>query len=189
MLHPLTTYRQLTRQTGNGGRWLLFRRPLFVALIFGTFISITVSGRLSAPLILEGVVFWSFIPILQGLLVACIVLAFPRGRISIPMAVDLFFMGYGPCLLWMLSIAGTCLFLPLKQIYLWPMQTGWIMPISLLGVWLWSNAISFAFFRGALSLTAIKASVALMLYTIVFWGIILSYLFALEILQLHRLRF
>jgi hypothetical protein len=189
MLHPLTTYRQVTRRAGNGRRWLLFRRPLFVAFILGTFISLTVSGHLSVPLILEGIVFWSFIPILQGLLVTGLVLAFARGQMPIPKAIDFFFMGHGPVLLWMLAICGSCLFFPLKQVYLWPTESGWIMPLSLLGVWLWSNVTSFAFFRAALNLTTLRATALLTLYTVMLWGIIVSYLFAVESLQLHRLKF
>ena len=189
MFHPLVTYRQLATQADNGGFRLLLQRLVLVALVFGAFVSFTASGRLTIPLLFEGAFFWSFVPILQMLIMAGIVLAFARGRIFIPRALDLFFMGYGPFLLWMLGIAGTCLFLPLKQIYFWPTETGWIMPVSLLGIWLWSNVISFAFLRGALSLTALKAGAALLLYTLMFWGIILSYLFAVESLQLHRLKF
>lgn len=187
MFHPLATYQQL-RQTGNDGRWLLFRRPLFVALILGAFISITASGRLSAPLILDGFVFWSFVPILQVLLVAGIVLAFARSQMPIPRVIDLFFMGHGPFLLWMLAICGSCLFFPLKQVYLWPTEWGWIVPLSLLVVWLWSIVTSFAFFKAALNLTTSRATALLTLYTVMFWGIIISYLFAVETLQLHRLR-
>jgi hypothetical protein len=189
MLHPLATYRELTREAANRGRRLLFRRPLFAAFILGTFISITVSGRLSALLILDGLVFWSFIPILQGLLVAGIVQLFARGRMPISSAIDLFFMGHGPFLLWMLAICGTCLFFPLKQVYLWPTESGWIMPLSLLGTWLWSNVTSFAFFKAALNLTAFRAIALLVLYTVMLWGVIVSYLFAVESLQLHRLPF
>ena len=189
MLHPLATYRQLTRPAGTGGRWVLFRRPLFVAFIFGTFISITVSGRLSVQLILEGVVFWSLIPILQGLLVAALVLVFARGQMPMSRVIDLFFMGHGPLLLWMLAICGSCLFFPSKQVYLWPTEWGWIVPLSLLAVWLWSNVTSFAFFKAALNLTTSKATALLTLYTVMLWGVIVSYLFAVESLQLHRLRF
>ena len=189
MFRPLVMYRQLVARPDNGGFRLSLQRPIFVALAFGAFVSLTVAARLTIPLLLEGAFFWSFVPILQVVLVAGVVLTFARGQISIPKALDLFFMGYGPCLGWMLGIAGSCLFLPLKEIYLWPTETGWIMPVSLLGTWLWSNIINFAFLRGGLRLTAAKAVTALLLYTMMFWGIILSYLFAVESLQLHRLQF
>ena len=189
MFRPLATYPRLAAEAGNSASRLLLQRLLQLALVWGAFVSFTVSGRLTIPLLFEGAFFWSFVPILQMLIIAGIVRFFGRGRIPIPRALYLFFMGYGPLFFWMLGIAGTCLFLPLKQIYLWPTETGWIMPVGLVGIWLWSNVISFAFLRGALSLTTLKAGAALLLYTLMFWGIILWYLFAVESLQLHRLKF
>jgi hypothetical protein len=189
MLHPLITYRQLARRADNSEFRLLLRRPLLVVLVLSAFVSFTASGHLTLPLLLEGAIFWGFVPILQTLLMVGIVLAFARGQMPMPKTIDLFFMGYGPCLLWMLVIVGSCLFFPLRQIYLWPTKWGWILPVSLIGAWLWSNVISVAFLRGALNLTALRAALALLLYTVIFWGGILSYLFAVETLQLHRLGF
>ena len=188
MLRPTATYRWLEGRADDGGVWLLLRRPLFVALVVGSFTSFTVSGHLTLSLLLDGMLFWGFIPVLQALLISGIVFVSARGRIPLPKAIDLFFMGHGPWLLWLLGVAGTCLFFPLKQFYLWPTQWGWLLPISLLGAWVWSNMTSFGFLRGALNLSTLRASAALLIYTVMFWGIILSYLFAVESLQLHRLR-
>jgi hypothetical protein len=187
MVHPTATYRRLAKEVGDGGAWLLIRRPLFVAFVFASFVSITVSGHLSLPLILDGMIFWSFIPVLQALLVMAILLAVARGRMRIPKAIDLFFMGHGAWLLWLLGIAGTCLFFPLQQIYFWPTKWGWLLPISLLGSWIWSNVTSFAFLRAALDLTVFRAAVVLLLYTATLWGIIISYLIAVQGIQLHRI--
>lgn len=162
-------------------------RPLFAAFILGAFISFTVSGYLTVPLILEGLIFWSVIPILQALLVTGIVVFFARGAMTVPKAIDLFFMGLGPWLLWLLAISGSCLFFPIKQIYLWPTEWGWILPISLLAVWAWSNVTSFAFLKRALNLPTKQAVTSLLIYTVMLWGTIVSYLFAVETLQLHRL--
>lgn len=187
MLHPFRTYHQLASQPNDRGLWLLLRQALFVAFFLGTFISFTVSGRLTLPLILEGVIFWSFIPILQALLVAGIVVVFARHQMSVSKAINLFFKGHGPFLLWTLAISGGCLFFPIKQIYLWPVEWGWILPVTLLGVWLWSNVTTFGFLKGALNLKTSKAAALLLVYTAMLWGTILSYLFAVETLQLHRL--
>jgi hypothetical protein len=46
---------------------------------------------------------------------------------------------------------------------------------------------SFGFLRGALDLSVFRAAVVLLLYTVTLWGIIISYLLAVEGLQLHRL--
>jgi hypothetical protein len=187
MVRPTSTYRRLATTVNDGGKWLLIRRPLFVAFVFGSFVSLTVSGHLTLSLIIDGVMFWGFIPLLQALLVMAILLAFARGRMRISKAIDLFFMGHCAWLLWLLAIAGICLFFPLKQIYLWPTKWGWVLPISLLGAWIWSNVTSFGFLRGALDLSVFRAAVVLLLYTVTLWGIIISYLLAVEGLQLHRL--
>jgi hypothetical protein len=189
MLHPSSAYRQLVTESDDGGMWLILRRPLFVALVVGSFTSITVSGHLTVSVFLDGMIFWGFIPILQGLLIAGIVVTFGHRRIPTSKAIDFFFMGHGPWLLWLLGIAGTCLFFPLKQFYLWPTEWGWALPISLLGVWAWSNVTSFAFLRIVLKLSRLGASLALLLYTVLFWGIIVSYYLATESVPLHRLRY
>ena len=189
MLHPLKTYRHLAGRADDSGFRLSLRRPLLVVLVLSAFVSFTASGRLTLPLLLEGAIFWGFVPVLQTLLMVGIVVAFARGQTPMPKAIDLFFMGYGPCLLWMLAVVGSCLFFPSRQIYLWPHEFGWILPVSLIGAWLWSNVISVAFLRGALNLTALRAALALLLYTVIFWGVLLYYLFAVWGLQLSRLRF
>jgi hypothetical protein len=187
MVHPIATYRRLARNVADGGTWLLIRRPLFVAFVLGSFVSLTVSGRLTLALILDGMIFWGFVPVLQALLVTAMLLVAARGKMRISNAIDLFFMGHGPWLLWLLSIAGICLFFPLKQIYLWPTNWGWVLPLSLLGAWIWSNVTSFGFFRGALDLSIFRAAVVLVVYSVMLWATVISYLLAVEGLQLHRL--
>jgi hypothetical protein len=187
MVRPIATYRRLAMNVDDGGTWLLIRRPLFVAFVFGSFVSLTVSGHLTLPLILDGMIFWSFVPVLQALLVMALLLIFARGRMRTSKAIDLFFMGHCAWMLWLLGIAGTCLFFPLKQIYLWPTKWGWVLPLSLLGAWIWSNVTSFGFFRGALGLSMFRAGVVVAFYTLVFWGIIISYVLTVDALQLHRL--
>ena len=69
MVHPTATYRRLASNVSDGGTCVLIRRPLFVAFVFGSFVSLTVSGRLTLSLIFDGMIFWGFIPLLQALLV------------------------------------------------------------------------------------------------------------------------
>lgn len=190
MLRPIATYRELARKADKNGVELLFRRPLFVALAFGAFTSFTVSGRLTFQLLIDGALFWSLIPVLQLLVMTGVVVAFSsRGRVPIPRAIDLFFIGHGPLLFWLLGVAGACLFFPSREIHLWPTVWGWLLPISFVVVLIWSNVTTLGFLKGALNLSPLGASKALLLYTMIFWGLILSYLFAVETLQLHRLVF
>jgi hypothetical protein len=187
MLRPLSTYRELAKAADDSGMWVMVRRPLFVALVVGSFVSMTVSGRLTLSLLIDGMVFWSFVPILQGIFMSAIVVIFGRRRIATSKAMDLFFMGHGPWLMWLLAVAGTCLFFPVKQVYLWPVQWGWILPLSLLVAWLWSSVTSFAFLRGALEVSILRASALLFLYTVLLWATIVSFLVVTETVPLHRI--
>ena len=187
MLRPASTYRQLSKAADESGVWVMIRRPLFVALVVGSFVSITVSGHLTIYLLLDGMVFWSFILVLQAILMSGIVVSFGRRRIPTSKALDLFFMGHGPWLMWLLGIAATCLFFPLKQFYLWPVQWGWVLPISLVVAWIWSSVTSFAFLRGALEISTLRAIALLVLYTFLLWGIVISLLVVTETIPLHRI--
>ena len=187
MLRPVSTYRQLSKATDDSGLWLMIRRPLFVTLVVGSFVSITVSGRLTISLLLDGMVFWSFVPILQAILMSGIVVIFGCRRIATSKAMDLFFMGHGPWLMWLLAIAATCLFFPVKQFYLWPVQWGWVLPVSALCAWIWSSVTSFAFLRGALEVSTLRASALLLLYTLLLWGIVVSLLVVTETIPLNRI--
>lgn len=189
MLRPIATYRELAKEADKNGVELLFRRPLFIALAFGAFTSLTVSGRLTFHLLIDGALSWSLIPVLQLLVMTAVVFAFSRGRVPIARAIDLFFMGHGPLLFWLLGVAGACLFFPSRQIHLWPTVWGWLLPISFVVVLIWSNVTTFGFLKGALNLSRLGAGKALLLYTMIFWGLILSYLFSVQTLQLHRLAF
>jgi hypothetical protein len=61
------------------------------------------------------------------------------------------------------------------------------LPISLLGASLWSSVTTFAFLRGALELSKLRASALLLLYTLLFWGIFISSLVVTESIPLHRI--
>ena len=194
MFRPTRTYQRLAEEVdatgaGTSALWSAIRRPLFAAFMIGAFTSFTTSGQLNAFLILDGMLFWSFAPLLQLLIMAALVFVFARRRLPAAKAIDLFFIGHGPWFLWLLAIAGSCLFIPAKQIFLWPVMSGWLMPVSLLAVWAWSNVTTFGFLRGALNLTIARAATVLLVYGMLLLVIISSYFFAVESLQLHRLGF
>jgi hypothetical protein len=89
--------------------------------------------------------------------------------------------------MWLLGVAATCLFFPVRQFYLWPVEWGWVLPLSLLGAFIWSSLTSFAFLRGALELSKLGASALLVLYTTIVWGIVISWLVLTETIPLHRI--
>ena len=191
MFRPTQAYRRLAEEVDSSPAtlWRAIKRPVFAAFMIGAFTSFTTTGQLNALFIVDGMLFWSFVPVLQVLIMAGLVLSFASHRVPTAKAIDLFFIGHGPWFLWLLTISACCLIIPAKQIVLWPAQSGWVMPASLLLVWAWSNVTTFGFLRGALNLTVARAATTLLIYVLLLWGIIVSYLFVIESLQLHRLRF
>ena len=164
MFRPTHAYRRLAEvdatDVSTNAIWLAIRRPIFAAFMIGAFTSLTTAGQLNAFLVLDGMLFWSFVPVLQLLIMATLVLVFARCRLPTAKAIDLFFIGHGPWFLWLLAIAGSCLFIPAKQIFLWPVMSGWLMPISLLAVWAWSNVTTFGFLIVRLSLVQFARAVS-----------------------------
>ncbi len=187
MLNPIAAYRQLSQSSDRDGFWLLLRRPLFATFVFAGFVSLTTAGRLTVPLVLGSTIIWSFAPLLQMILITSVVFICARGQIHLPKAIDLFFMGFGPYLLWFLIVAGLCIFAPSKELTFWPMKVGWVIPVSLLIVILWCGLTNFGFLTGVLNMTFLKSGVALLFCTGIFWGTILSYFFAMEIIQPYLL--
>ena len=180
MLRPISAYRQLADENSSGV-WVLLKRPLFVTLIFASFISLTTSGRLTLPLVLGSALFWSAGTLLL-VLTTSVVLIFTRKKISLPKAIDLFFTGHGPWLVWLLALSGICLFAPSEEVTLWPLPLGWLM-LSSLGAFIWSSVTYLGFFRGALKLSNLRAVAAVVFYDILLWGTVLSYFLIMEILQ------
>ena len=133
MFRPTRTYRRLVEEVqatdvNTSALWRAIRRPLFAAFLIGAFTSLTTSGQLNAFLVLDGMLFWSFVPLLQLSIMTGLVLVFTPRRLPTASAIDLFFIGHGRWFLWLLAIAGSCLFIPAKQIFLWPVMSGWLMP-------------------------------------------------------------
>lgn len=74
MCKPFTTYRHMSLNTEKAACNFVFRRPLVWMLMTGGFISITTTGRLSIPLLLDGILSWSFVPFIQLLIISLITL-------------------------------------------------------------------------------------------------------------------
>ena len=104
MFQPARTWAQLVPlAAGRAGPWVLLRRPLLALLVTACMVSLLTVGSLSARLILTSLAAWAFLPLLQVLSLAAVG---RRDGISFPAAVDLFFTGYGPCLLWLVALAA-----------------------------------------------------------------------------------
>src|SRR5450432_2588253 len=135
MLNPRAAYPHLARLPGTGG-WTFCRRPTLVALVFGCAISLMTSGRLTLRLALPAAIVWTFVPLLEMASLAA-VWHIKRPAISLPRAIDLFFMGHAPWSLWLVGFAAIWAFVPTVQVFAW---TGpkWIWFGTALAVMAWS---------------------------------------------------
>jgi hypothetical protein len=174
MLQPAPTYRRLAALPPASSRILpLLRRPLRLALLLGSMLSLAVSGRLTLRLVIGGVVSLGWVPLLQAGSAAVAIAALGRRRLPLLQAIDLYFVGYGPWSLWALAIGGAAAVAsPLGAASwmgaLWPLAT-------VLIVILWSAVLDFAFFRDGLEMSGGRAAAALALQRVLFWGIAGAY--------------
>jgi hypothetical protein len=186
MFRPGRTYKLLATSRPESGWWVLVRRPLFLAFLTGTFVSITSTGRFFLPLVLDGMVAWSFIPMLQGLVLVAIILSLSVSKFRLSTTLDLFFMSHGAWMIWLLAVAGMCLFFPIEEFYLWPTVGGWGLPVSLLAAFIVTLSAMFGFFRNVLDLSRLRAAMALLTYFVAFWGGLIGYVLMTGVLPLQR---
>ena len=179
MLRPEATYTRLVGESFPGdGAWLLLRRPLLLGLMFAAFISFTTSGRLTLRLLLDGLVFWSFVPAMN-LAIAWLLAASSAGRLSLSRCADLFFSAFGPWLCWLLGVAGLAAFVPAPAEHPWSLRTAWILPASFLAAMIWSGLIQYRFLRVALGATRLRSVLLLAGLKLAVWGAIAAF-FALS---------
>lgn len=186
---PVATYQTLVRQPAAPGRWARMRRPLFTVFVIGAFVSLTTTGRLVVPFVVDGMLWWSFVPALQIILLTLVITVFGRSTLQLSRSIDLFFAGHGPLWLWLLGISGVCLFVPVPHVDALLSYSAPSFLASVIAGVVWSIVTTFGFFRGALDLSRTRATLATLTYSIALWGTLISYLFAVEMLQRGRLRF
>src|SRR2546426_10870999 len=90
------------------------RKPAVLAFVLGCTVSIVASGRLSLRLIADGAVSFAFVPLVEMGALAAVYRA-GRRPISFARAVDLFFAGNAPWLLWLVRGAPPACLSPPKH--------------------------------------------------------------------------
>jgi hypothetical protein len=131
---------------------LALRRPAAVAILIGCAVSLLTEGTLTLRLALPAAIYWSFVPLLQ---IAGLAAALRRSPSAA--AIDAFFRGFGPWLLWLASFAALWTFVPARVVFAEPgYPRVWWIAGAAAGAWsLW---IDFRFFlpvrKGSRSLAA-----------------------------------
>lgn len=151
-----------------------FSRPALFLLVLGSTISILTAGRLALPLLVEACLAWSFVPALHVLAAAAVRLVPGGRRTSFGEAVDLYFMGFGPWLLWLLSLSGAAFFIPSAE-PAWSIRQAWFLG-GAFAAFVWSAWINLGFFRGALRWTLPRAALGVVAVRVAVWGFVVAYL-------------
>jgi hypothetical protein len=177
MLRPLAVYRRLAQRAANGGWWIGLRRPLFLAFMLGGCLSLIVSGRVTARVIVGGAVAWSFIPLFE---VASFAAVRRLANRSVPFSrhVDLLCAGHGPWLVSLISAAAVASFIPI-QAATWTASTPGLISLTAIGVAIavWSGYIDFCFYRAVLERTQATAIRDLLLQRAIAWTLAIVYFF------------
>ncbi|MGA7379451.1 MAG: hypothetical protein WBX03_01255 [Terriglobales bacterium] len=166
MLRPGEAYPWLARQGAGEGTWGAAQRPLFMVLLLGCLVSLVTAGSVSLRLLAAGAISGLFVPLLEiGVLAGLW-----RGRrtSSFPRAVDLFFMGHGPWVVYLLIFSAIWAFAsPILAFVL----TGRWMWFLLGVVFLWSAYVDFCFMRYVLRERRSRACAKLLVLRVITWGI------------------
>lgn len=101
---PAATFRQMAASPQRDV-WTLIRRPLLLAFAMGLLLSLDSSGRLSLRTVVDGMISFAFLPIVEVLAVGAVYLRSDR-RVPFARVVDAFFVSNSPWLFWIL---GFCL--------------------------------------------------------------------------------
>lgn len=148
-----------------------YRGPLLVAFVLGCGVSGIASGRFTARLILDGALAFAFVPAIQ-LIALAIALRLTESRLtSFGHAVESYFAGYRPWLLWILVVTAAFAIVPARQLGPWlsPALFGSVVPL------LWSLMVDFRFFRSRPGSSRAGAIRALALQRAIAWSLSLAY--------------
>lgn len=166
MLWPAGAYQELAQQGSGEGKWSAMRRPAFMVFLLGCLVSLVTAGSLSPRLFAAGALNALFVPLLEiGVLAGMW-----RKRRTLPFSrtVDLFFMGHGPWVLWLLVMCAIWVFAsPFRAFALTGSWMWFLMGV----VAVWSGYIDFCFLRYVLRENAKKAVRSLAILRVITWSV------------------
>ena len=161
---------------------MLLRKPLLLVFSLGCGVSALVSGRFSVRLILDGAISFAFVPAIEMATFAAVLWIGGRRtqaarRMPLARAVDLFFSGNTPWLLWIAVLAALGGVVPPTQVGPWIFSAllAAIVPIA------WSAYLDFHFFRDVMSRPSGGAAWDLVLFRAIAWSGATAYFFGIAI--------
>ena len=169
MLRPSAAYESLAAAPVLGERFVALRRPALVALLLGTTMAVSATGRVTAGLVLDLAACWAFVPALQMATAAAIVRS-PRSIVRAARRLDLWFAGHAPWSLWMLLVAVCFMSFPATRRIEYPILMTAIVPAT------WTAIIGSAFCRAVLRDTRGQAWRRVAVHQAVTWTIVFAYI-------------
>jgi hypothetical protein len=170
-VQPLRAFRSLGRQPLQRGTWLGLRRPLFAAFVLGCCVTLIAAEPFDPRLVASNLFAWAFVPCCETAALGAVVWSM-RKRIALSQAIDLYFTGHAPWLLWFTALsvdwslqgphrAGSFMFS-----HFLPLAAG------TLGVMAWSCYVDFCCLHAALGRTRRQALRDLIVQRLISWSLI-----------------
>ncbi len=185
MARPFRAYAELAATPEPRPARALALRVAFILLVLGGFVSLTAAGRLVAFHVVSTMLFWSFVPAVQAAVFALVLVLLdrPRARTALAPSLALYFTGHGPWLVFLLLVAGVCLFAPdVYHSMMWLLGRG-VLPLGMLGTIVWSMVLTFACFRAGLGLSRARSGAATALFYAGFTCAIVGYYLSMNQIQ------
>ena len=170
LVEPASTFHAAVRRAGPPGLLTALRRPLFIAIVVGTIVSLLTSGAATLRFTGPAAVYWSVVPAFE-MFAVLLIIAGRSARVPLSVMVDLFFAGHGP---WMLLLIAVGAIVPAVSPAQWWFLIIKVFCPAVLVVLIWSAYIDFCFFRQVLERSrsgALRDVVILrvMVWMFVFW--------------------
>jgi hypothetical protein len=166
---PATAYQSLShfmlQRPATEGKWSAARRTLFIAFALGCTVSFLASERLTLRLVASGTVYATLAPLVE----IGVLSQLRNQRILFSRAADLFLMGHGPWILWVLGFSALWSFAPPIQAFVWTGARWTLYTLGLVAVW--SGYIDFCFFRYVIRESPARAGRNLLLQRAISWSL------------------
>lgn len=107
----------------------MLRRPLVIAVVIGTAVSIMAVQRVTLGLLAASTISFLFLVVIQALVGALVIVSVPSRRLSMTRALDLWFAGHAPYSVWLLTVAAIFAALP------WASLDGLILLAAIPAAW------------------------------------------------------
>ena len=179
LVRPARAFEAIAAHANERGPWVMIRRPLFVAFVFGCIASIVTNGAATARLVLSVPLYWSFVPITE-IVALLIVTATRSDAVARSTAVDLYFTGHSAWTLFILALGLALSSAPGSL--LWQLLTTVVLVVLVL-VLGWSAYTDYWFFRNVFAASPRRAIRDTAFVRLITWPIVF-FVFALPVLSL-----